>query len=464
VGTNVVRLCAAAAALAAGIAVTGVAVAGSAPGTVASEPVPDPVFGAPVFNDPMAQAVADEYAIFRQLAGIMDRVPAGQDIEMSWFEFPDRPPADTAEHPDITNRLLLAHRRGVNVRMILDSRYGSGKAIRSMPTYRALLPELGDDDRASSYVLLCPDQRGCIANRTLPFQPPLTSYNHDKFLAASRVRLDDGTVQADVVFQSSGNLGDWDAQDAYNNAITWSEPGSYEMYRQYFADLRDKRKTANKADNDYYRVGDSSLAYKPYLLPRQEAAGANLSTDPTTDPVVDLLAPVKCAYPGDDGKRHQTAIRLAEYYVSRVAVADRLAALVKAGCWVDIVYTTMSAGVSTALHDVGGKPIGLTLCKPVVPAKGRTVYVHDKYLLVNGGYGDDTVPRVYTGSHNLSISSLRNADESFVRVMGADVHAAYLRNFYHVRDWCKANPTAPTTAQWLPAGTPEQAEADAVVD
>ncbi|MET9316805.1 phospholipase D-like domain-containing protein [Kribbella sp. NPDC003505] len=65
--------------------------------------------------------------------------------------------------------------------------------------------------------------------------------------------------------------------------------------------------------------------------------------------------------------------------------------------------------------------------------------MHSKYLLIDGGYDDDIVPRVYTGSHNFSYSTLRQADESMVRVMGRTVHDEYLRNFWHVRDtgWAK---------------------------
>ncbi|CAM5604061.1 phospholipase D OS=Streptomyces glaucescens OX=1907 GN=SGLAU_30765 PE=4 SV=1 [Streptomyces glaucescens] len=43
---------------------------------------------------------------------------------------------------------------------------------------------------------------------------------------------------------------------------------------------------------------------------------------------------------------------------------------------------------------------------------------------------------MYTGSANLIGSSLRSADESFVRITSADYHAKYLSTFYRIRSAC----------------------------
>jgi phosphatidylserine/phosphatidylglycerophosphate/cardiolipin synthase-like enzyme len=67
------------------------------------------------------------------------------------------------------------------------------------------------------------------------------------------------------------------------------------------------------------------------------------------------------------------------------------------------------------------------------------IRVHSKYLLIDGAYDDDIVPRVFTGSHNWSRDSLRVSDEAMVRIMGRGIHDEYLRNFWHVRDTCRAN-------------------------
>ena len=47
--------------------------------------------------------------------------------------------------------------------------------------------------------------------------------------------------------------------------------------------------------------------------------------------------------------------------------------------------------------------------------------------------------RVYTGSHNYAISSLRLADETLLRVTNESVHSAFLHNFYVIRDTCAAH-------------------------
>ncbi|BCJ42298.1 hypothetical protein GCM10010168_87030 [Actinoplanes ianthinogenes] len=56
--------------------------------------------------------------------------------------------------------------------------------------------------------MFCRDGAGCIAKRSVY---DVKAYNHNKFLLASRVVLDDGTSRSNVVFQSSGNLTPWDA-------------------------------------------------------------------------------------------------------------------------------------------------------------------------------------------------------------------------------------------------------------
>lgn len=403
---------------------------------------PDPVLGVPVFNDPTGSPAA-QYAIFQQLARLIDRVPAGEDIEMSWFEFTTPDNTDTDTKPDIVDRLLRAHARGVHVQIVLDNNAkddGSRNETRS--PYLRLSPVLGKDDAASSYIVLCPERQGCIAKRPLSYASGTRTYayNHNKFLTASRIVLDDGSSRSGVVFQASSNLGVWDAETAFNNAMTWNEPNSYAMYRSYFTDLHDMRTGAG--DDDYYRVGDTADEFKVHYFPRRET-GKDYN-EASTDTIVGILDAVKCSYVGaSDGRKHQSDIRVAMWSFNRVAVARKLAALVRAGCWVDVVYSTTNDSTQAALRNVGGKPIGITACR--VPYQGRNVRVHSKYMLIDGAYDNDQIPRVFMGSHNFSVSSLRDADESMVRIRSAAVHERYLQdNFYRVRSTC--NGTTPAAA------------------
>jgi phosphatidylserine/phosphatidylglycerophosphate/cardiolipin synthase-like enzyme len=428
------------------LAITGTVVATQA---VAAEVEADPAFDVPVFNDPAGDPTA-QYAIFQQLGRLIDRVPAGETIQMSWFEYKVPDWADTAAKPDITTRLIRAHQRGVNVRIVLDNQTkvwdenlkpepgwkDKTEANVLMTPYQDLKPELGTNTGASSFIVLCKENTGCIGRRKIG---NANAYNHNKFLTASKVVLNNGTVKSGVVFQSSGNLGTWDADTAYNNSITFTEPAAYTNYLNYFADLR-AYSTASTGSNNYYRIGNTQDQYKTHFFPRMETNGD--LNQASTDTMVSVLDSVKCSYVGEtDGLKHQTDIRVLMWSLTRIAVATKLADLVKAGCWVDVVYTNTNASALAALKNVGGKPIGITAC--AASHGGRTLKVHSKYMLIDGAYDDDQIPRVFMGSHNYSITALRSADETMVRIRSADVHGHYLNeNFYKARNFCRDNTTA----------------------
>ncbi|GIF05860.1 phospholipase D-like domain-containing protein [Actinoplanes siamensis] len=418
------------------LALAGVAAIAPSP-AIAAEP--DPAIGSAVFNNPSG-SVSAQYAIFQQIARIIDRVPAGETIRMSWLDFtlPGAVgQADTAETPDLVERLKAAHQRGVNVQIILNySSYDDAAGNRFYPGV-ALTAELGSNTSAPSFLMFCRDNAGCIAKRSVY---DVLAYNHNKFLLASKVVLNSGAAVSNVTFQSSGNLTKWDADTAYNNSITWSEASSYTNYVNYFADLKKYGPSATGVDN-YYKTGSTNDVYKTHFFPRMETDGNPGQT--STDTMISVLNSVTCSYKGtSDGLTHQTDIRVVIWGFTRTEVAKKLAALAKAGCWVDVVYAAgpssnpyayTSENVVNALK-AGGANVGLHSC--AVAYDGRTLKPHSKYLLIDGQYDDDQIPRVFTGSANLAFSSLRNADETIVRVRSAALHAQYLSNFYKVRDTC----------------------------
>jgi len=188
---------------------------------------PDPTMNDAVFNRPTG-AAAEQNTIFIQLARIIDRVPAGGEIQMSWFGFGVTDVTDSATTPDLPGRLINAHQRGVRVKIILDH------AQVSERPYQRLLPVLGGTDSAGSYIVHCSDRfpsqdRGCIGTRTINYtDSSVTAYNHNKFLTASSIVLSNGSTVSNVVFQGSANLGWWDANEAYNNAVTFSDATTYQ--------------------------------------------------------------------------------------------------------------------------------------------------------------------------------------------------------------------------------------------
>jgi len=397
--------------------------------TAAAEP--DPVLNKAVFNRPTG-STAERNAVLIQLARIIDRVPAGGELQMSWYHFTVSDVTDTPTTPDLPGRLIAAHQRGVRVKIIVDQSSATARP------FQRLQPVLGSNDTAGSYIVHCADQfpsqkRGCIGTRTINYTTSsVTAYNHNKFLIASSLVLNDGSTVSNVVFQSSSNLTWWDTTEAYNNAVTFSDATTYQAYRTYFADLRSHRYSSS-GNNNYYWLTATGSTYRAHFFPRRERSGQSIH-DPATDTVVTILNTVTSCYYNDAGVRRQTDIRVNMYSFTRPEVAKRLAALRSAGCWVDVVYSEINDAVRNAL----GNNIQLTRCNYNV-GPGLDVRTHNKYMLIDGAYDDDIIPRVFTGSHNFAISALRQADETLLRIMGRDMHDDYLRDFWHVRDTCRAN-------------------------
>jgi hypothetical protein len=61
--------------------------------------------------------------------------------------------------------------------------------------------------------------------------------------------------------------------------------------------------------------------------------------------------------------------------------------------------------------------------------------VHSKYLIINGGYGSrNDVKAVYTGSPNFTSNSLRESNETALRIGIDSVYDAFDKNFNFMRD------------------------------
>ncbi|MFD0316601.1 phospholipase D-like domain-containing protein [Streptomyces flavalbus] len=387
-----------------------------------------PVINGPTFNDPFGTA-SQQKEIFTQLVALIDATPAGQSIRASMFEFGDQEVADA---------LIAAHRRGVDVKLIVDdSTYVNGEGQQyTNPAYQSLKAALGSNDSARSWVVVCDDrfedndgvddvQRGCLA-----VAPPGPAYNHNKFFLFSKIGpFDDGTSYSKVVFQTSSNLSNWYKVESFNDAVTFADSAVYDGYASYHEKLRAGRYLSGGNNNVYFSTPTGST-YRGYFFPRGDSSYNN----PSTDTIVNVLDEVSCAYTGTDGNRHQTDIRIVMLYFndSRVQVADKLAQLRGQGCWIDIIYASAGSAVKSKLT---GANIQHRAC--MIPnGPGIDVRPHNKQILIDGDYNGSITPRVYTGSANLTGSSLRSADESFVRITSASYHSKYLSTFYKIRSAC----------------------------
>jgi hypothetical protein len=395
-----------------------------------------PVINGPVFNDPLG-APAAQAAIFTQLINLINATPAGQTISGSMFGLADVGVADA---------LNAANDRGVNVKIIVDdSTYTSDGVDFNNPAWNSLKDPttgLGTNDAARSWIVVCDDKfedndgvddvsRGCIST-----EPPGPAYNHNKFFLFSKIGpFDDGTSYSKVVFQTSSNLSDWYKLESYNDSVTFVDAAVYDGYAKYHEDER-RLRSSKTGNNSYYWSTPTGSTYRAFFFPR-----AGTYNDPNTDTIVNDLDEVSCAYTGADGKRHQTDIRVVmlNFLDSRIQIANKLASLRAAGCWIDVVYTQpTNAADNDSVRSVLTNA-GIQHEKCWIPnGAGIDVRVHNKFWMIDGDYNGDITPRVYTGSSNWDGSSLRSSDQAFVRISSAAYHAAYLSYFYKIRDTCKA--------------------------
>lgn len=406
--------------------------------------VRNPGFTAPTvptatFNDPRIkppadlagqQSVSHQKSIKNQLIDLIDHAEPGTAINGSVWTFNDNEAGDA---------FVAAHKRGVKVRLILDSNALPDKtkdwldpanlaAVAPESEFKKLAAELGVDRSKDSFVYVCPRQRGCIGARPAEVIGKET-INHNKFFVFEKV----GTV-SNVVFQTSANLTGTQLDQYYNNAVTIPSQPLYAEYEKYFRDLlgasTDALGTAAyDAEGKPVNYGEAPRAaggYTAYFSPRRESPGTTPGTDPATDPVLDFLKPVTCT-------AGTTRIRVGMYAFTRTQIADRLVQLRKEGCQVYVFLNDEPGNTGSVVRDklLAGGLNGVASCvKPSVWDPMEINGVHSKYLLVEGTYegqADRTV--VFTGSQNYTYPSLRGYDETLLRIDDRAVYNAFEHNF-----------------------------------
>ena len=384
--------------------------------TVACFVVPPPVATAKVsdgatFNDPLVASHRDD--ISKRIRSLIDKTPgkspkaAGGEIRVAMYAY------SSAERATV-DALVGAARRGVRVRLVLDS---NGTLEPGYTHYAAFFRGL-QRRYATFKVTFCPVGRGCIGDA----HPD--SNNHNKFFLFSHTGGSDR-----VVVQSSANLTKANSVSYWNNAVVLVNRGLYDDYVAYFEDL-----WTLQPSSDYGRVatsGDATAWHFPM------ASG---------DPVAETLtSEVGCTGNTKVGSKGRTIVRVAMKDFYRLEVAEALWTLADRGCLVDVAYDVpselqpyraQSAAVVSALRrpfSPGGGRIRLFLAGPRTKANPKRRLIHSKYLLIEGGYQGRLDAKVtFTGSHNFSYGSLRDNDETLLRVSAAPIHDQFRANFRRI--------------------------------
>ncbi|MFI5934312.1 phosphatidylserine/phosphatidylglycerophosphate/cardiolipin synthase family protein [Actinoplanes sp. NPDC051494] len=359
-----------------------------------------------VFTDPVGDTAAKD-RIFTRLVELIDGAETGSTIRVATYKIASRVVPDA---------LVAAKQRGVNVQMIADSDTKPNTLSLGL-----LSDGLGTDPTKASFFLVCPDDRGCIANYAD------WSIMHNKFYLFTR------TLGVDnVVVQTSINLGGTTWRDGgmgWNDALeVTGNTALSDSYTGYFGDLK-----ARKANNNYYdtRVPVQAGAAKVFYYPR---AGSSLTGDPAEDTVMTVLNNTECfgnTTVGTTDGTNRTIIRVTATELALPYIADKLVALDAAGCYVvvNLRYDPANDGQGTALRKLLTKTS--SVYNGVVVRYYCTddpIWIHSKYFTVEGKYygrGDRKI--VWTGSLNWKGGSLRGSDETMLQLEDAVVHAAYVQ-------------------------------------
>jgi hypothetical protein len=343
-----------------------------------------------VFNVPSGSP-EEQNAITSHIDALAAEVPRGSLIRIAVYRFTSATVART---------LVEAKERGVRVQLVLDASGRHGAA------YRRLVDALGTSRGRSSFVTAC--HKGCVGDQLM----------HNKFFLFSRTGSD-----RDVVVQSSANLTTSNRVNAWNNAVTFSDPKLYRAYGRYFSAL-----VARRRHHGYHvtRGGLRTL----YTFPR---AGRTAKSDT----LYEQLGHVGCAA--------HTAVHVTAFSLTRTDIARRLWSLAHQGCDVRVIYTNLGRSARRAMSRSGGPRMLSShyVYLDAFAADAVEAYVHSKYVAIGGTYAGHDRRLVITGSPNYTVPGLRDNDEAMLAIEGASVYGAFESNF--LRLWR-------TAANRLPIG------------
>jgi hypothetical protein len=379
-----------------------------AAGAAAAEPAARPRGAAPDhltpktgvrFNTPVG-TTDQQYKLIDYVNRAIDSTPAHRVIRIAVFSMSE---GSTA------SKLIAAHDRGVQVRVIFDDHH-------LFPAQKRLIAALGTNPNRRSFVVVCDDScRGTGGNM------------HDKFFLFAQV----GRAE-NVLMAGSNNLTRFNARNQWADVFTSAgNEKLYDAFVQVFAQMK-----RDRAVEPTYRMSAVGR-YRAYFFPDRGLKRAD-------DPVLQALDRVRC-YPGEpkpspDGADEPAAppsgatrtvvhVSMHAWHSRRgMYLARRIGDLHTRGCSVQVIMGEGSGPrVRNILADTGVPVFYGTKHNGKGP-----ILTHQKVLTIGGVYGSNPAAKiVFTGSHNWSVDSLRH-DDLLLRVVNDDVYDRYVRNFRRI--------------------------------
>jgi len=322
-----------------------------------------------------------------------------QTITMAMYLFSQKSTAD---------RLIAAHKRGVNVHFLIDNGAEGAQLAR-------LRKAFGTSKARRSYVVKC-NRGGCMSD-----YPYATI--HVKYYLFSQV----GAAK-NVSIISSANPHRVNIYNSFNNSHTiveGSNPVIYNRLMQYFSDM-----TLNRQNHSYGNGKNATNGpFTVYIYPQRTSKNVQY---------LDVLNTVKCRTTLGSNRRTVIRMNMWGFTNPRMDVAKRLWSLHNQGCKVDVTLNRGRAS-RTIMRQllVKSSRYGQMVVEDAWKDKNRNdygeQYTHHKAMIING-YVQGKNQRVsWTGSQNLTSNGSLYNDDMILRVAGTGYYNAYSSNFSYIQ-------------------------------
>jgi len=367
-----------------------------------------------------------KYAILRKIHHAIMHAPRGSHMWiMSW----------NLRWQNSVDQLLRAQRRGVIIRVLMDSSNSSRtvpnppwrRLARGFRNYNKKVPR-----SRRSYLKEC--SGACRASRG--------GQAHSKYFLFEQSGRSDW-----VVMQGSSNLTLASAINQWNDLYTHAE--KIDLYR--FFVHRFKESWRDRSPRTQWMRYEHPK-FRIYMSPR----GTGFRSSDRSDPLLRTLRATRCkgTTGGAGNRHHRTVIRVAPDVLRGVSgtswgwkVAYRLRKLWNAGCDVKVGYTVMGKAIYRLLKRKANRgPVPMRhLVQDFNGDKEFDRYFHMKVWAINGVIGNDTSAYwVQNGSSNISPMSGRS-DENIGIYRPASIVKRYQK---HIEYWFN-NP--PRSARVVPS-------------
>ena len=365
-----------------------------------------------VFNNAAGNRTAE-----RRIQTVLDKTisavpgcPKGQEgcqtITMAMYLFREKGTAD---------RLISAHKRGVNVHFLIDN--GAWDAAQ----IKRLRKAFGTNKSGRSYVVKC-HKGACMSD--YPY-----GTIHVKYYLFSQ----SGTAK-NVSIISSANPHRVNIYNSFNNThVIPNDPVIYERLMTYFADMI-KNKQNHTYGNDKNTV---SGKYALYIYPQRR--NVNGKWVPIIQ-YLDVLKTVKCKTAKNMGSKGRTVVRMSMWGFTnpRMDVAKKLWSLHNQGCKVDVTLNRGRAS-RTIMRQLlkKSKKHGQMKVEDAWKDKNRNdyaeQYTHHKAMIINGNVQGKNQRVVWTGSQNLTSNGSLYNDDMVLQVTSSSQYFAYSKNFTYIQ-------------------------------